>query len=134
MYFCVKGNIRGKQRPRFFKGHAYTPKETKDYEEHIRQSYYERYYSKDIPPSNTRYKVVITAVFRVPESWSKKKKEEALKQKYCTKKPDTDNIIKIVLDALNGIIYQDDKQVVIVECKKYYDISEERLLIEVTEI
>lgn len=35
-------------------------------------------------------------------------------------KPDTDNIIKAVLDALNGLAYEDDSEVVSVTAKKYY--------------
>lgn len=35
-------------------------------------------------------------------------------------KPDIDNILKVVLDGLNGIAYEDDKQVVLTQCKKVY--------------
>ena len=39
-----------------------------------------------------------------------------------TKKPDIDNIIKAVLDALNGVAYKDDTQVVqVMATKKYRD-------------
>ena len=37
-----------------------------------------------------------------------------------TKKPDADNILKIIADALNGIAYADDKQVVTAEVQKLY--------------
>ena len=37
-----------------------------------------------------------------------------------TKKPDTDNIAKIVLDSLNGIAYPDDSQVVDLQVLKRY--------------
>ena len=40
---------------------------------------------------------------------------------YPTVKPDTDNIAKSILDALNGIAYKDDKQVVTLSVKKRYD-------------
>lgn len=39
------------------------------------------------------------------------------------KKPDTDNIAKIVLDALNGLAYPDDKQVVELQVLKTYDLD-----------
>lgn len=42
-----------------------------------------------------------------------------------SKKPDVDNIIKIVLDGLNGIAYDDDKQVVYASCKKMYGTAGE---------
>ena len=40
-------------------------------------------------------------------------------------KPDVDNIAKAVLDALNGVIWVDDKQVVELTVKKYYGTSNE---------
>ena len=40
------------------------------------------------------------------------------------KKPDADNILKVVADALNGIAYQDDKQIVLAEARKAYSEME----------
>lgn len=40
------------------------------------------------------------------------------------KKPDVDNIVKIVADALNGVAYHDDTQIVSVLAKKVYAASE----------
>lgn len=37
-----------------------------------------------------------------------------------TKKPDIDNLVKFVLDCMNGIIFKDDTQVVILTAKKWY--------------
>jgi Holliday junction resolvase RusA-like endonuclease len=37
-----------------------------------------------------------------------------------TTKPDTDNIAKICLDALNGIAYHDDAQIVELQVSKLY--------------
>ena len=39
---------------------------------------------------------------------------------YCDKHKDLDNIIKIVMDALNGICFNDDKQIVCIEAYKLY--------------
>ena len=36
---------------------------------------------------------------------------------FSTKKPDADNIIKIILDALNCVAYRDDAQI----CKVYFE-------------
>ena len=64
--------------------------------------------------------VVIEAVFPIPKSWPRAKKAEAAAGKLAPGKPDIDNILKVVLDGLNGIAYEDDKQVTIVQCKKSY--------------
>jgi Holliday junction resolvase RusA-like endonuclease len=37
-----------------------------------------------------------------------------------TKKPDIDNIAKSHLDAMNGIVYKDDVQVIFISVKKIY--------------
>lgn len=56
--------------------------------------------------------VMVTAVMGVPSSWSKKKRDAALSGAlYPTGKPDWDNFAK-VLDALNGLVWEDDKNIV----------------------
>lgn len=40
-----------------------------------------------------------------------------------TKKPDIDNLVKVVLDGLNGLAYKDDKQIVALEAAKGYEIT-----------
>ena len=37
-----------------------------------------------------------------------------------TKKPDADNIAKIIMDALNGVAYEDDRQVVELIVRKFF--------------
>ena len=69
--------------------------------------------------------------FSVPKSYSKKKTDEALNGilKH-TKKPDLDNLIKAVKDALNGIVWHDDSQVFLVTAEKIY-VSRPRIFIEI---
>jgi Holliday junction resolvase RusA-like endonuclease len=40
---------------------------------------------------------------------------------YCPIAPDIDNLAKFVLDALNGLVYSDDRQVVVLSIVKYRD-------------
>ena len=54
--------------------------------------------------------IIINAFFRVPSSLSKKKREALFGQPHLHK-PDADNIGKILLDALNTLAYEDDKQI-----------------------
>lgn len=55
----------------------------------------------------------------IPQSWSKKKQNEAIGT-YHTKKPDSDNLVKSVFDSLNKIIWHDDNQVSRVIATKVY--------------
>ena len=56
----------------------------------------------------------ILAYFEPPKSISKKKRAEMLEGKiWPAKKPDSDNIAKVVLDALTGIAYHDDTQIIV---------------------
>lgn len=119
--FIVKGEPKGKGRPRFAKsGHTYTPKETRDYEERIRTEYLKLYYGikfeKGIP-----LKMSIFAEFAVPKSDSKRLREKKLQNELLpTKKPDADNIVKVVADALNGLAYHDDTQITDIRIVKRY--------------
>lgn len=57
----------------------------------------------------------------VPNSYSKKRKAACLNgEEYPTKKPDIDNMFKGITDALNGICYEDDKQIITVTMGKFY--------------
>jgi Holliday junction resolvase RusA-like endonuclease len=37
------------------------------------------------------------------------------------KKPDMDNVLKVVADALNSVAYRDDTQIVDCQLRKFYD-------------
>ncbi|MGL4695213.1 RusA family crossover junction endodeoxyribonuclease [Enterococcus larvae] len=55
------------------------------------------------------------------KSFSKKKAEQAeRKELRPTTKPDADNYAKGILDALKGIVWEDDGQVVRLICEKFY--------------
>ena len=135
--FWVEGMPRGKQRARTFydpragKMRSVTPGQTRSYEDLIRWSY------KGAGGEYLGEKYVavnIIAHYPIPKSWSKKKQAAAMENDiYPTTKPDADNIIKIVLDALNGVAYYDDKQVICVSCKKKYYAGPGSLFIGVRE-
>ena len=62
-----------------------------------------------------------TQQFEPPKSWPKQKREKAIqRKKYPTARPDLDNLWKAVADALNGIAYNDDSQIVVITCRKVY--------------
>ena len=122
--FMVKGQPIGKQRPRFaLKGgrvQAYTPPKSVHYERQIAKAYREA--GGKMLPDDIPLKVVMRIALRMPMSASKLRKE-AMRGgliKPMTK-PDADNVIKSVLDGLNGVAYADDKQVTCIRAVKVYD-------------
>ena len=131
--FEVPAKIIGKGRPRLnsYTGQVYTPTRTKDYESLVEQYFllkYPRYKSLE-----GRAKVSITAYFEVPKSASKVMKEQMLNNRVSpTKKPDIDNVVKIVLDSMNKFAFRDDTQITNVEVEKLYGV-EEKLYVKIEE-
>jgi len=63
----------------------------------------------------------VRAYVLVPASWSKKKRAAALKGEIRpTSKPDGDNMLKVVSDSLNLVVWTDDSQVVDARVRKFY--------------
>lgn len=122
--FTIPGEPQGKGRPKFARrgshAHAYTPKKTRAYEDIVANSYILQ--CGNAKANRNEYlSLVITAFFKIPKSTSKEKAYEMrLGKIFPTKKPDIDNIIKIVADALNGVAYDDDKQIIDVSARKVY--------------
>lgn len=120
--FIVPGNPQGKSRPRFTKnGHTYTPQKTRDYENLIEKCCIKELNKIGCDKFSGALLIDIKAFFSIPKSTTKAEREY-MQNGYIfpLKKPDVDNIAKVVLDALNGIAYDDDKQVQQVTCGKYY--------------
>lgn len=110
--FCIPGEPMGKGRPRFNSqsGRTYTPAKTKNYEDWVRACCMEHFHG--FFPAGTPIKAEIYAFFPVPASDSRvKKKKKLLAVLKPTKKPDFDNLGKIVCDAINDIAYRDDCQI-----------------------
>ena len=60
-------------------------------------------------------------VFEPAKSWSKKKKASALGGELAhTTRPDLDNLVKLTSDALEGIFFKNDTQIVRIEASKRY--------------
>lgn len=120
----VSGEPQGKARPRFSRKNGfvrtYTPKKTEDYEDLIRACWLEQ--SDGWHCYFGGIGIVVTAYFGIPKSATKASRQAmkggALRP---SKKPDSDNILKVVCDALNTYAYQDDKQIVDARITKIYD-------------
>ncbi len=131
--FTVYGEPQGKGRPRFVArynpatqksfGQAHTPEKTIVYENLIRTEY-------SLQTKNFRYPddamldMRIMAYYGVPKNVSKKKRALMLEGKIRpTKKPDMDNVMKVVADSLNQVAYKDDTQIVDAQCRKFYSVK-----------
>ena len=119
----IQGEPKGKGRPRFSrKGDyvsTYTPADTVRYENFVKACFFSN--CPGVPPATDEIDAEIIAYFGVPKSTSKKKTALMLNGIINpTKKPDTDNIAKIILDSLNGIAYNDDSQIIKLTVEKRY--------------
>ena len=119
--FVIMGEPQGKGRPRFARsGHTYTPEKTAAYEKAAALAYKRRYQGKSFE-KGVPLEMRIQAYCKVPQSASKAKKADMLSGKVRPiKTPDADNIAKIICDALNGVAYHDDAQIVRIAVEKYY--------------
>lgn len=130
--FTVFAEPQGKARPRVTSHGAYTPKKTKDYERLV-QLEYKSSGGKDY--GDKQLQVEITANFQIPKSKPRKVRVDMLAGRIRpTKKPDCDNIAKAILDALNGIAYHDDSQIVTLAVDKWYTPDEPCVIVTIKEV
>lgn len=135
--FVVLGEPQSKGRPRFARMgnfvRSYTPDETVQYETLVRLSYQQAGHGK----LSGAIRAIIKAYFSIPKSVSKKRHGLMAENKILpvTVAKDGDNICKIVLDSLNKIAYDDDRQVVEIHIYKFYGENPrvEVVLEEITE-
>ena len=126
IYFTVPGPPVGKARPKVVRAKngmsmSYTPDKTVAYEELVRLRFQESPKSRDFQPLQGALRIKIFAGYPIPKSTSKKHRAAMLAgTELPTKKPDWDNIGKIICDALNGVAYEDDKQVTESQMRKRY--------------
>lgn len=110
--FTLDGNPIPKARPRVVNGHAYTPRETRQAEQDIRTAAKlsgVRRLSGDIKLSVAFYRSSAHA---------------------C----DVDNLAKLVQDALNGIAYEDDRQIICLSALKTIDRARPRTEVEIEQV
>lgn len=128
----IPGKPMAKQRPRVLKnGITYTPKETVNYETLVKQLYITKHSQKQL---DGPLQVLIKAYFPIPKSASKVKKAAMEAGDIRpTKKPDWDNVGKLITDALNNLAYHDDSQIVSCTVEKHYS-EQPRVEVEIEEV
>ena len=116
--FVIPTKPSGKERPRLARGIVYTPAKTVAYENFIKGCYIEQ--CGNVSFGDRSIKMHIKAYVPVLTKFRKAEKIAALEGKIKpTAKPDADNILKALLDALNEVAYDDDRYI--------YQISVERV-------
>ena len=131
--FEVPGKVIGKGRPRLnsYTGVVYTPTRTKDYESLVEQYFLLKY--PRFKALEGRIRVSIIAYFSIPKATKKSDINEMLDNNISpTKKPDIDNIVKVVLDSMNKFAFKDDNQITKIEVEKKYAL-EDKIYIKIEE-
>lgn len=109
----------GKGRPRVYRGIATTPAKTRAYERQVAQIAAAAMRGRALLDGPVR--ILLEIDVEVPESWPKYRRADALAGLiWPTVKPDIDNAEKALLDAMNGVVYRDDSQIVDVQKSKHY--------------
>lgn len=135
----IDGNPFGKQRPRVVRtrkgaSRAFTPEKTANYESYIKTLYIQKYGRRISFKEDDELHLDIKAYYEIAKSTPKYLKEMMITGVVKpTKKPDVDNIIKIIADSLNEVAYKDDKQIVACSCQKFY-ASEPRVEIVISKL
>ena len=121
--FSVYGQPVPKKRARVTRrGHAYTPKESLAYEKEV--ALMAKAAMGSAQPLETPVAAYIYINYAVPKSYSNKRRMACLNR---SERPtganlgDIDNVAKQILDAMNGIVYLDDRQVVSLHVTKRFD-------------
>ncbi len=126
--FEIIGKPKPKERPRFSKkGFCFTPKNTAMFENLVKHEAYEAMKKQNLNRFETQVEVSIIAYFETTKSmFSTKKQREIIPELIRagklrpSKKPDIDNIVKAIMDGLNGVAYKDDALVVKIMAQKFY--------------
>ena len=133
--FEVPGKPKGKDRPRRGKGKTmYTPKATVEYEDLVRWAFTGAY-DGETWFDNEPLTVSIIAYYQPNKKTTKVERQRlAMGVLFPVKKPDADNIAKIICDALNEVAYRDDAQVVNLRVMKRYTTDEPRVVVTIKEV
>lgn len=129
----IKERAIGKERPAFNSKNkkAYTPEKTKMFEELLKWSFIKKYKIPEIP-SVRPIKAEIQVEYK-PSKTASKQMFFYTKNNPYVNRPDVDNIAKIILDAFNGVVYQDDSQITDLHITKQYG-EEDRIVIYLEEL
>ena len=127
IYFIVDGKVQPKQRPRVFRNkytgraQTITPQATVDYENKVKASFYEACDGEKFFLTGA-VQMIVNVYVAIAKSTPKKTREKMLtgEIKPITRTGDLDNLFKAISDALNGVAYDDDSQIIEATIRKFY--------------
>lgn len=125
--FTIHGEPRPKLRARIVGGRGFDPQKNKDAKERYQMSWLaaRRDYKNTEPLKGPLYAICTSYM---PKSKTNKKQ-------LPTQKPDCDNLEKMLFDSLNGLLYDDDCQIILPVCPKVWaDVGEERIEVIIGEL
>ena len=124
MEFYVEGKIVPKQSFRYSYRGGYISNKVKQYADKVKNSFESEYPNWRVDNKNA-FKMEIDIFVKIPQGKNKTFKMRCLAGEIRPlKRPDIDNCAKNILDALNGILYADDKQIVELTIRKHYAESD----------
>ena len=121
--FQVEGTPVPKGRPRFARRgkfvSTYSPKTTVDYESKVSDA--AKLAMGSQKPLEGPIVACIYITLPIPASYSKKRLNACLSgEERPTKRSDIDNFCKAIFDGMNGIVFEDDSQVVSLHARKVW--------------
>lgn len=135
--FTVPGVPVPKGRPRVTRaGITYTPRETLNYEAQVRVAYAGKYPGREPIAAHIPLRLILRAFFPLPASVPKRLRQAVADGRavYMPTRPDLDNLVKVVLDALNKVAWADDGQVVLIQAVKLRTAEQPRLIVRIDEL
>jgi len=119
--FSIPGKAVAKGRPRKgMYGGFYTPKNTTKFENFVKMIA-SKYFKKPISEA-----VEIHVKFKLPRPKRLIWKTKPMPEVPCTNVPDIDNMLKSVVDGLEGIAFYNDKQIWKIVCEKVYHAGNDK--------
>jgi len=102
---------------------THTPDKTAAYENLVKMEYQRQCGDMRFGDSEM-LEMIVTAYHNIPKSVSRKKRTSMeLGEIRPAKKPDVDNVLKVIADSLNHLAYRDDSQIVDARVRKYYALK-----------
>lgn len=137
--FTVPGRVNGKgrhrarvQKTKDGKSYAqtYPDNATRSHEAMVRQIAADAMGANPLLQGPLSLEVQVT--LNTPKSWSKKRKSYT---RYATGKPDIDNVVKLLTDSCNGVLYRDDSEFAEARIiRRYDDTTPEAVYVSVCEL